>query len=208
MSVPRASARLLCTALLVFTLVVLATSAPLAAQTATATLSANLGTIAKLSFSSTTLSFPDADPDAVAQVPASGGPVTITAKARASAGPGRRDRPRQRESPLRRQHASSRRVHLDGDRRRLRRRHGQRDRPRRWSAPGPAPASTSGSQTFLFRNSWIYPVGVYSMTLIYTLTDAMKRRLFSAYRAGLCWPARCSCRHRPRPSGSTSPYRR
>jgi hypothetical protein len=43
----------------------------------------DLGTTDKLSFSSTTLSFADADPDVLAQVPASGGPVTITAKARA-----------------------------------------------------------------------------------------------------------------------------
>lgn len=68
--------------LLVFTLVVFTTSAPLAAQTSNATLSADLGTIARLSFSSTTLSFDEADPDVLAQVPASGGPVTITAKAR------------------------------------------------------------------------------------------------------------------------------
>ena len=69
--------------LLVFTLVVLATSAPLAAQTSNATLSADLGTIAKLSFSSTTLSFAEADPDVLAQVPASGGPVTSTVRMQA-----------------------------------------------------------------------------------------------------------------------------
>ena len=72
--------------LLAVILVSLASTAPRAAQTATATLSADLGPIAKLSFSSTTLSFTDADPDALAQVPASGGPITITAKARAAQG--------------------------------------------------------------------------------------------------------------------------
>ena len=50
---------------LALTLVTLVTGAPLAAQTPTATLSADQGTIAKLSFSSTTLSFADADPDGV-----------------------------------------------------------------------------------------------------------------------------------------------
>src|SRR5215211_4025397 len=71
---------------LIFTLLALSTSAPVAAQTATATLSADLGSIAKLSFSSTTLTFPDADPDLVPEVQASGGAVTIGAKARAAVG--------------------------------------------------------------------------------------------------------------------------
>src|SRR6185436_12770876 len=71
---------------LILTFLALATGAPVAAQTATATLTADLGTIAKLSFSSATLTFPDADPDLVPQVQAAGGPVTITATARAAAG--------------------------------------------------------------------------------------------------------------------------
>src|SRR3954471_4216038 len=71
---------------LLFTVLMLLPGGPLMAQTATATLSADLRTIAKLSLSSTTLTFPDADPDGVPQVQASGGPITITAKARAAAG--------------------------------------------------------------------------------------------------------------------------
>lgn len=155
--------------LLAVTLVTLATSAPLAAQTATATLSADLGPIAKLSFSSTTLSFPDADPDALAQVPASGGPVTITAKARAAQG-------QVVMTVLANGHPRSGVNTLPAD-------------AFTWTATGAGfvagtvSATTPqvvgswtgsgvrvGSQTFLFRNSWSYPVGVYSMTLIYTLT--------------------------------------
>jgi hypothetical protein len=58
---------------------------PVAAQTTTtATISANVGTLANLTLSSVSVSFPDADPDAVPQVSAAGGPLTITAKARAT----------------------------------------------------------------------------------------------------------------------------
>jgi hypothetical protein len=63
--------------------VFLALSASASAQeTALATLSANLGSLAKLTVSSTTLSFPDADPDLVPQVPSSPPVVAISAKAR------------------------------------------------------------------------------------------------------------------------------
>jgi hypothetical protein len=155
--------------LLAFTLATFVTSAPLAAQTATATLSADLGPVAKLSFSSTTLSFADADPDAVTQIPASGGPITITAKARAA------------QAPI------VLTVLANGNPR-----SGVTTLPAdafTWTATGAGfvggtvSATTpqvvgswtgsgirAGSQTFLFRNSWSYPVGVYSMTLTYTLT--------------------------------------
>ena len=154
---------------LAFTLATFVASAPLAAQTANATLSADLRAVAKLSFSSTTLSFPDADPDAVALVPASGGPITITAKARAA----------QAQVVLT--------VRANGNPR-----SGVNTLPAdafTWTATGAGflggtvSATTPqvvgawtgsgvhvGSQTFLFRNSWSYPVGVYSMTLTYTLT--------------------------------------
>lgn len=154
--------------LLALLLVILATTAPLAGQTATATLSADLGPIAKLSFSSTTLSFADADPDVLPQIPASGGPITITAKARAAQG----------------QVVMT--VIATGPPR-----SGVNTLPAdafTWTATGAGfvegtvSATTPqvvgswtgsgvrvGSQTFLFRNSWSYPVGVYSMTLTYTL---------------------------------------
>jgi hypothetical protein len=66
----------------------LAAATPAAAQqgTRTATLSASVNSLAKLSLSALTISFPDADPDTVPQVPASGGPITVTARGRT--GPG------------------------------------------------------------------------------------------------------------------------
>lgn len=147
----------------------LAISAPVAAQTATATFNADLGTIAKLSFSTATLTFPDADPDLVPQVPAAGGPVTITAKARAAAGlvvltvlangPAR---------------SGVNTISADAF---------------TWTASGGGfvagtVSSTvpqmvgswtgsgirTGAQTYVFRNSWKYAAGVYSLTLTYTLT--------------------------------------
>lgn len=146
----------------------LAISTPLAAQTANATLSADLGTIAKLSFSATTLAFADADPDVMTQVQASGGPVTITAKARAPQG----------QVVL---------TVLASDDARS----GVNVIPANaftWTATGSgfvagtvsrtAPQIVGswtgsgvrvGSQNYLFSNSWSYPVGVYSLTLTYTL---------------------------------------
>jgi hypothetical protein len=61
-------------------------SAPAAAQISTGTLSANIRPLAKLTLSTAAVSFPDADPDLVASVPAVGGPIAITAKSRATAG--------------------------------------------------------------------------------------------------------------------------
>lgn len=55
-----------------------------AQQSAVATLAANLGSLAKLTFSSSNISFPDADPDLVPQVASSPAALIITAKARAS----------------------------------------------------------------------------------------------------------------------------
>jgi len=63
-----------------------ALAAPAGAQTSTATLSADIRTLAKLTLSTSSVTFPDADPDVVAQVPSLGGPIAITAKSRATAG--------------------------------------------------------------------------------------------------------------------------
>jgi hypothetical protein len=56
------------------------------AQTDTATLNANLSGIARLSLSSNTITFPDADPDTVPQIPSTPATIAITAKARATPG--------------------------------------------------------------------------------------------------------------------------
>src|SRR6266508_304689 len=53
-------------------------------STDTATLNATFSGLARITFSSSNVSFPDAEPDFVPNVPASQGPITITAKARTS----------------------------------------------------------------------------------------------------------------------------
>lgn len=145
-------------------------AAPAAAQTASATLSAPLVPIARLSFSTASLSFPDADPDLVPQVPALPGPVTITAKARTSPSG-----------------VVTLTVQASDDLR-----SGVTVLPASmvtWTGSGPGfvggtlsrvspqvVASWTGSgvrsgiQSYFFENRWTHPTGIYSVTLIYTLT--------------------------------------
>jgi hypothetical protein len=147
----------------------LASAVPAEGQTATSTLSANLGGIAKLSLSANTLSFPDADPDTVPLVPAAGGAITITAKARASMA------------------ATVSLTVLAADDLRS----GVDTIPASaltWMASGAGfvngtvsratpqvVASWTGSgirtgtQTYWFQNSWSYRTGTYSVSLLYTL---------------------------------------
>jgi len=150
-------------------LAAVAFTAPAAAQTATATLSGNLGGLAKLSLSSTTLSFPDSNPDTVPQIPAAGGAIVITAKARATAG------------------ATVTLTVLATDDLRS----GLDTIPitaLTWTASGagfvngtmsrqvPQVVGTwagsgvqTGTQMFRFQNSWAYATGTYSVSLVYTL---------------------------------------
>lgn len=157
---------------LAFAAVALAiSSVPADSQTAVATLSANLGSLARLSFSTNTLSFPDADPDTVPQVPSSPEVITITAKARAS-----------------RLASIALTVVASGDLR-----SGVTTIPASaltWTASGPGfvggtlsatvpqivaswPASGSytGTQQYRFANLWTHPAGTYTLTLLYTLTS-------------------------------------
>lgn len=66
----------------------LAFSQPLmaASDTSNVTVSATVSATAKLSVSSATLTFPDADPDTTASIPATEGAVTVTAKGKTSNG--------------------------------------------------------------------------------------------------------------------------
>jgi hypothetical protein len=143
-----------------------------AAQTDTATLNANLSGIARLTLSVNNLVFPDSDPDTVPLVPASEGPVTVTAKARATQGG-----------------QVTLTLQADGDLR-----SGMDTLPASeltWTATGPGfvngtvSAATpqtvaiwvgsgvhSGTQSFLFRNLWTHPTGTYTLTLTYTLSAA------------------------------------
>jgi hypothetical protein len=147
------------------------TAAVAAAQTASATLSADLGAIAKLSVSTTSLSFPDSNPDVAPQVQASSGPVTITAKGRARPG-----------------ETVTLTVQASADLR-----SGVNTIPASaitWTATGPGfvPGTLSataaqtvgawtgsgvrvGTQDYRFQNLWTYPTGIYSASLLYTLTS-------------------------------------
>jgi len=145
-------------------------AAPVAAQTSTATLSADIRPLAKLTLSTTSVSFADADPDIVGQVPTVGGAITITAKTRATSGA---------QVVLT--------VVASGDLR-----SGVQvinASAITWTAAGPgfvagtlsatSPAvvaqwtgsgSHAGTQQLFFRNLWSYPTGTYTTSLLYTLT--------------------------------------
>jgi hypothetical protein len=144
--------------------------AAVAAQSDTATLNASVSGLARLSLSSGSITFPDADPDAVPFVPASPAAISITAKARATEGG---------EVTLTVLATDDLRSGLDTI-------------PASaisWTASGPGfvpgtlsstaaqlvaswPASGiyTGSQSFLFRNLWTHPTGTYTVTMVFTLS--------------------------------------
>jgi len=148
--------------------------APAAAQqvTDTATFNATFNGIARLTFSSTSVSFPDADPDAVPSIPAVQGPITITAKARTTLNG-----------------AVTLTVQASDDLR-----SGVNTIPASsitWTCTGAgftngtlstaAPQLVAnwiasgvriGTQTFFFKNLWSYPTGIYTLTMTYTLSGA------------------------------------
>jgi hypothetical protein len=149
---------------------IVAAAASAAAQSASATLSANITPTARLSFSSNSLVFPDADPDLVPKISALSGPITITAKALAA-----------------RDGVVTLTVQASDDLR-----SGVTVLPASmitWTAtgvgfvPGTMSASTpqvvgswtgsgvrTGTQTYYFENRWTHPSGIYTVTLVYTLT--------------------------------------
>jgi len=149
----------------------LAIAVPADAQTATSTFSANLGGIAKLSLSSNTLSFPDADPDTVPLVPAAGGAITIIAKARASlaatvtltvvaADDLRSGVDTIPASAL--TWMASGAGFVNGT--------VSRTAPQvvaSWTGSG----IRTGTQSYRFQNSWSYRTGTYSVSLLYTLVS-------------------------------------
>ena len=159
-------------AVIVFAFGAAAPATAAARQTDTGTLNATFNGLARLSLSTTTLTFADSDPDTVPQVPASQGPVTIGTKARASANG-----------------AVTLTVLASDDLR-----SGVNTIPAAsitWTATGvgfvPGTLSRtvpqtvafwtgsgvwSGTQTFLFLNLWTYVTGTYTLTLTYTLTAA------------------------------------
>ena len=163
-----AVSRRLLTAVLVWTVAV--PPARPAAQAATGTMSASVGPIVKLNLSTASASFPDADPDAVPQVPTAGGPILITAKSRANPGT---------QVVLTVQAADDLRS-------------GVNVIPASnitWTATGSGFAGgtlsklspvtvaiwtgsgiRTGSQQLYFRNLWTHPTGTYTVSLLYTLS--------------------------------------
>ncbi len=150
--------------------VALAFARPAGGQVAPAMLSANLGGRAKLAFSSTTLSFPGADPDTAPQVAAVTGPVTVTAKARASRGGTvvltvlATDDLRSGVNviPVAALTWTSTGAGFVGGT-------VSRTAPQTvgsWSGSG----ARTGTQQFLFSNLWTYSTGTYTVTLNYTLS--------------------------------------
>jgi hypothetical protein len=147
-----------------------APAARAAAQVSTATMSASVSPLAKLTLSTGSASFPDADPDLVAQIPSLGGPILITAKSRANPGT---------QVVLTVQAADDLRS-------------GVTVIPAgniTWTSTGtgfvsgtlskssPITLATwsgsgvrSGTQQLYFRNLWTHPTGIYTVALLYTLT--------------------------------------
>jgi hypothetical protein len=144
---------------------------PSGPQNATVTLSVNLGSHARLLMSSTTLDFPDADPDSVPLVAAVPASITVTAKTRTT---------RSNQVILT--------VQPTGDLR-----SGLVTIPAsmlRWTATGTgfvggalatgsnetvgtwtSSGIRTGTQSYLFENRWSHPPGTYSITLVYTLSS-------------------------------------
>lgn len=140
-----------------------------AAQSANGTVSAVVGSIARLEISPTSVQFPDADPDTTPQVPATPGAITITAKTRAPEG----------ASILLTVQASD--VLRSGT-------NTLSESNISWTATGAGflPGTLSrqavtlatfvgsgfrtGTQSLRFKNLWSHPVGNYSLSIQYTLT--------------------------------------
>ena len=160
--------------LVVFTVVwVLAacsTRASAQPATSTAALSADVRTIAKLTVSPTSLTFPDADPDMFPQVTSVGGALSITAKARATSGS---------QILLTVQAADDLRSGVDTI----------AAQAITWTTTGAgftsgtlsssAPVAVGrwtgsgvrlGTQTLYLANLWTYTSGTYTASLLYTLT--------------------------------------
>jgi hypothetical protein len=141
-----------------------------AAQSRPATLNATIDGLARLSLSATSVSFPDSNPDVVPLVAGTPGPLVITVKARAN------------------YNATVRLSVVASDDLRS----GLLTIPAgniTWTAAGAgfvngtlsaASAQSvgswvgsgvrSGSQSLLFTNLWSHPTGVYSLTIVYTLS--------------------------------------
>lgn len=135
-----------------------------------ATATVTVAALAKLSLSSTTLSFPDANPDMVPAIPSTGGPITITTRVRATPGSTvtlsvqASDDLRFGTATI---PASAVRWTTTGNGFQ----HGTMNRTvaqnvGTWVGSG----HRVGTQAFTLANSWNYATGSYSTTFVYTLS--------------------------------------
>lgn len=148
-----------------------ALAAPAGAQTSTATLSADIRTLAKLTLSTNSVTFPDADPDVIAQVSSLGGPIAITAKSRATAGA---------QVILTVVAGDDLRsgIQVIGAAAITWTTTGAGFQPGTLSKTTPVTVAQwtgsgirSGTQQLMFQNLWSYATGTYTLSLTYTLTS-------------------------------------
>lgn len=138
-------------------------------ESASATLSVNVGSHARLVFTATSLVFPDANPDQVPLVPGSPS-IGITAKART---------PKNAQVTLTVQAADHLRsgittipaslITWDGSGAGFVRgvlSHASPQLVGVWTGSG----TRDGTQSFVFQNSWTHPPGIYSVTFVYTMS--------------------------------------
>lgn len=160
------------TAPALFLILVVAAGRVPAAQTSTATLNASINSVARLTLSSAALTFPDADPDAVPNIQASQGPITVTAKARTSPNGTVTLTVRatdQLRSGLNTIPASSVTwVATGGGFSGGTLSETTAQTAATWTGSG----VRTGTQTFFFRNLWSYATGTYTLTITYTLSAA------------------------------------
>jgi hypothetical protein len=146
------------------------TSAGAASLTRSSTATATINALAKLTLSSPSIAFAGADPDSVPAIPATGGPLTITAKTRTTLGS---------TVVLSVVASSDLRSGLDVI----------PVSQLRWTSAGAgfmngtmsatasqtigtwlSSGSWTGTQSYSLVNSWSYSTGTYSTTLTYTLS--------------------------------------
>ncbi len=155
-----------------FVLAALLAAAPAAGQVATATLTATLNPVARLSLSTNSISFPDADPDIFPILTASPASVLVSARARAAHGStitltiqaGDDLRSGVLTIPADTITWTASGLGFVGDTVGLSRTSAQTVAS--WNASG----VYNGTQSFAFRNLWTHPTGTYTLTMLYTLS--------------------------------------
>ncbi len=147
-------------------------SAFAASDTKNLTVTATVGSTAKLTLGATTLTFPDADPDATPLITATEGAISVTARAKTASGSTVTLEVRSSGDLV----SGSNTIAINN---------------LRWAGTGtgfvPGPTTVTnlnqsagswtgsgtyvGTQTFSLVNSWSYAVGTYTATITYTLTS-------------------------------------